>query len=756
MPTLLARDDKGRTDQNMSDGTIKEIYKKQGINIVPIPKGSGKALNIKTGWTKYQYEMFTGEISDEHDFAVILGKVSGNLIVLDFDNCDDINEINMMKDNILNKTLVVRTGDGYHVYFRVRVLPTQANTFLCKGTYSMEVKGHGAYVVGASSNHYDKDESGTYVLTGKKYTVISNTTTVCDVNATSQQLIEKLKSNGWVPKNQTSGNGHHIITPTSELEKGNWSSGERYNNGFKLALRRFHMNWEYEEILNEAIKINNTCNPPHGNVEVERWVNDAHSQFQKNLKDPEQKYFKPSTENDEDDNGAKKGKNNPKDLIEITATTIQKTHHFKCLKDSDELLWYNDKVYQPNIAEPLIKEECEKWIENCNTAARYEVINKIKAINYEDRENFDSDPDTITADNCILNLKTLEFKEHSPSNLSCVMLPVSYNPIPDIKSVDVEFVLSYLKDTLFLEYLTSCFTTNGKLDHAQFFTVLEVMACCLIKKQFDKAFMFIGSGSNGKSVLLDYIESILGKDNVSNITIHDIELERFSKAELFGKMANVFADIESNELRKTGNLKVIISGDSITAEKKHRHPFKFKPYTKLIFSANRFPYVHDQSDGFFRRFVIVEWKRQFLGEEKNSKLRAELTQNKKEKDKVFSLLVLIARSLSQRGRFKYEDNIEKLREQWNQHSDPIIQFINEVVIEEEDSVVSKREAYSRYCDFCIEHEIPYVTIKKFGMIFGEYYETDQRKDSTGINKKFWIDIKLKVQHTQERLKEFDA
>ncbi|WP_316505552.1 phage/plasmid primase, P4 family [Nitrosopumilus sp.] len=737
----------------MSDITIKEIYKKQGINIVPIPKGSGKALNIKTGWSKYQYEIFTGDIPDDHDFAVILGKISGNLIVLDFDNCDDINEINMMKENVLNKTLVVRTGDGYHVYFKINELPKQANTFFSKGPYSMEVKSNGAYVVGASSNHYDKDESGNYVLTGKKYTVISNTTTICDVNATGQQLIEKLKNNGWIPKNQTNGNGHHIIIPTSELEKGNWSSGERYNNGFKLALRRFHMNWEYEEILNEAIKINNSCKPPHGNVEVERWVNDAHSQFQKNLQDPEQKYFGPATiENN--NNGDKKEKKNPKDLIEITASTIQKTHSFKCLRDSDELLWYDGKIYLPNVAEPLIKEECEKWIENCCTSERYEVINKIKAINYENRENFDSDPGIITTENCILNLKTLETQEHSPLNLSCVMLPVSYHPL-DVKRIDVDFITSYLKDTLFLKYLTSCFTINGKLDREQFFTVLEIMACCIVKKQFDKAFMFIGSGSNGKSVMLDYIESLLGAENVSNITIHDIELERFSKAELFGKMANVFADIESNELKKTGNLKIIISGDSITAEKKHRHPFKFRPYTKLIFSANRFPYVHDQSDGFFRRFVIVEWKRQFLDEEKNPNLREDLIKNKEEKDKVFSLLVLIARNLQQRGRFKYEESIERLRDQWNQHSDPIIQFINEVVIEKEGSMVSKREVYSRYCDFCIENEIPLVTIKKFGMIFGEYYETDQRKDTSGINKKFWIDIELKKQHIQGRLKDFD-
>ncbi len=60
-----------------------------------------------------------------------------------------------------------------------------------------------------------------------------------------------------------------------------------------------------------------------------------------------------------------------------------------------------------------------------------------------------------------------------------------------------------------------------------------------------------------------------------------------------------------------------------------------------------------------------------------------------------------------------------------------------------------------YCDFCVPQEIPYVTIKKFGMIFGEYYETDQRKDSKGINKKFWIDIKLKAPQIQVRLNDFD-
>ena len=736
----------------MSDAIVKDIYKKQGINLVPIPKGSGKS--VTDSWKKFQHEMFTDKLPDEQDFAVILGITSGNLIVLDFDHCDDIEELNKIKKDILNSTLVVRTGNGYHAYFRLTgELPSKANTFLENEKSKMEVKGQGAYIVGASSNHYDRDGEGKWFPTGKKYTIISNTTKIATLHANGQQIIEKITSLGWHhPTGQLNQNGQCIIIPTMDLEKGGWSSGERYNNGFKLALRRFHMGWNYEDIINEANQINQSCKPPHTTLEVERWVNDAHTQFQKNVNDPDQKYFGNKENNNNNSTSRKK-----KDHIEETTALIEKNHHFICLRDSDELLVWNGKIFIPNFAEPLIKEECEKWMDDCRNADRSEVIGKIKAINYEDREKFDSDPYKLTLENEILYINDLHTEKHSPKNLSCVLLPVSFTAIPGISSdkITQEKIFEILKNTKFLEYLSSCFTVNEKFDYKQFFTVLEIMASCLIKKQFDKAFMFIGTGSNGKSVLLDYLEQMIGSQNVSNITIHDIELERFSKAELFGKMANVFADIESDELKKTGNLKVIISGDSITAEKKHLHPFKFKPYTKLIFSANRFPYVHDQSDGFFRRFAIVEWKKQFVGYEKDPHLRRELQQNKEEMSKVFSLLVYLAKDLLERGHFKFEDNIESLRKKWNQLSDPIMQFINEVVVEEEGEVVSKQEAYARYKDFCIENELRPVTIKKFGMIFGEYYETAQKKDSNGINKKFWIDIKLKKPHIQERLKQFE-
>ena len=44
----------------------------------------------------------------------------------------------------------------------------------------------------------------------------------------------------------------------------------------------------------------------------------------------------------------------------------------------------------------------------------------------------------------------------------------------------------------------------------------------------------------------------------------------------------------------------------IQAEFKGKDSFTFRPYAKMLFSANRFPHVDDKSDGFKRRLRVVE------------------------------------------------------------------------------------------------------------------------------------------------------
>jgi len=350
----------------------------------------------------------------------------------------------------------------------------------------------------------------------------------------------------------------------------------------------------------------------------------------------------------------------------------------------------------------------------------------------------------------------MKFTGHSPKNLTTVLLPVDYSEdVPTKDDYSIEDIDEILEGTLFLKYLRSCFTLGNYFDEQQFFTILEIMACTLLKKSMDKAFMFVGAGANGKSVLLEYIQNILGKDNVSHVPIQDLEMERFAKADVNGKLANIFADIESHELKKTSIVKMIVSGETIRAEKKNQQPFDFVPFAKMIFSANKFPIVKDQSDGFFRRFIIIHWKRQFVGKEDNRKLREQLANNVEEKNLVFNLLVRIARNLDNRGTFKYQKRINEVRSDWNRHSDPVMLFIEKLVIEKEGKYDNKSSVFKKYKAFCILNEIHPLTINQFGRVFGEYYESEQIKDANGINRKVWMDIEVREAAKQEKLEDHE-
>ena len=82
---------------------------------------------------------------------------------------------------------------------------------------------------------------------------------------------------------------------------------------------------------------------------------------------------------------------------------------------------------------------------------------------------------------------------------------------------------------------------------------------------------------------------------------------------MYGKLANIDADISKEGLKNTGLLKKLSGNDPIPAENKFLKPFWFQNYAKLILSANEIPETPDDTDAFFRRPVIINMTDQFLG-----------------------------------------------------------------------------------------------------------------------------------------------
>jgi putative DNA primase/helicase len=72
-----------------------------------------------------------------------------------------------------------------------------------------------------------------------------------------------------------------------------------------------------------------------------------------------------------------------------------------------------------------------------------------------------------------------------------------------------------------------------------------------------KAVMLSGTGRNGKGTLLRVITALLGDDNTTSVSLHDLVNTRFSTASLFGKNANIAGDIDGGYIENTATFKAI-------------------------------------------------------------------------------------------------------------------------------------------------------------------------------------------------------
>lgn len=443
--------------------------------------------------------------------------------------------------------------------------------------------------------------------------------------------------------------------------------------------------------------------------------------------------------------------------IDNTANELQKRLKFVTLRKTEEILVFNGKIYDSIQAETIIKEESEKLIPNCSEHDRKEVIHKIKAQTFDNIERFDADPNLITIDNGILNLETLELKSHTPEHLSRVLLPVEYHtPMFEINDETIfDDIEKNLKNTSFWKFLKSSFTVNGKFRKNDFETVLEIIASPIIKRHIDeKAFMFLGQGENGKSVCLGYIGSIMGKKNIVSIPLQDIANDRFMCADLNGMSANIFPDLEQNELKHTGKIKAITTNEGIQAQKKYGQPFTLYPFCKLMFSCNRFPRVYDQTQGFFRRWIIVKWERNFENDpERIEYLREKLDKNQEEKNLVFSCLVRLANKLNKVGKFTHSKDWKTIQKEWNENADPIDEFDSNYIIDSENHK-TKRETYYFYKEVMLSKGETPKGMGQFSKAFSEYHDED-RVEIDGRTQRAWLNINFKIP-IQTTLKEKDT
>jgi putative DNA primase/helicase len=186
--------------------------------------------------------------------------------------------------------------------------------------------------------------------------------------------------------------------------------------------------------------------------------------------------------------------------------------------------------------------------------------------------------------------------------------------------------------------------------------------------------------------------------NVSHEALQDLGMNRFRSAELFGKLANGYADLEKKAVKHTGIFKMLTSGDYISAEKKMQQPFQFRPFAKLVYSANELPEFEDKTYAIWRRMIIFSFENVF---EENKDLISKLT-TQEELSGLLNLALIGLRQLIKDNGFAYIDDIKTITKEYTLTANSVSKFLEnkcEVTGSQKDYIIC-RELWSVYFNFC--------------------------------------------------------
>lgn len=431
------------------------------------------------------------------------------------------------------------------------------------------------------------------------------------------------------------------------------------------------------------------CKPPLEDKEINNILKSVLSRYQKGNN---KKYFK-------------NGLDISKFLIFNKNGSIKRLHdkrivdyiknNYKFITISGDFYFYVNGVYKNNFnIDDTFYNGTQYIYEILNTLIPDEMINSrtrdnIKSMLIQDTNltfeqqksllnNYSND--LINFKNGMYNIKTKKLEKHNPKYFSI-------NQVPH----DLE-----LENNDFSKAKTFNLVINQMIEDKESINMfLDYFALSLTKKPTQQFMYLVGQGGVGKSMLLNFISEVVGKDNISNISIQNLN-EKFVNADLFGKTLNLFADLPSSSIKQGDAIKMLFGGDSITVQRKFKDNITFKPYSKGIFSTNTIPrFINEKSNAYYRRLLIlkINKKAEYIKDIVN-KLNDEIK---------FILPELVKRLEKIKNNDDFISESSKSIEDKNQlrrDTDPIENFIHKCLVPCEGSKCERKYIYKFYKNFC--------------------------------------------------------
>lgn len=224
----------------------------------------------------------------------------------------------------------------------------------------------------------------------------------------------------------------------------------------------------------------------------------------------------------------------------------------------------------------------------------------------EFKDRLDSKPHLICFTNGVFDIDALDFRDGQPDDYVSKSTGISYDREYSVHHPVVREIFEFVSKVQPIEEMRNY--------------VLTVLATYLGGSTQEQTFqIWTGSGSNGKSTIIELFEKTLGDDYCGKFPVTLLTKDRASSnactPELQDVMRKRFASMQEpndNDVIHTGAMKEYTGGDKIYSRGLFSTPTPFKPQFKLVLLCNKMPQIKGTDNGTWRRIRVVNFNSSFV------------------------------------------------------------------------------------------------------------------------------------------------
>ena len=386
-------------------------------------------------------------------------------------------------------------------------------------------------------------------------------------------------------------------------------------------------------------------------------------------------------------------------------------------KLAKRLLKYATELTDEKLRTQFIK----RYAKLQNRRNRKTMIDDAKSDFPITQAEFDRDPYLFNCENGTLDLRTMEYREHSPYDYLTKISKVIYDEtatcprweqfISEIMCGDAELARYFQK--------ALGYAMTGD-------TSLECM------------FILYGATSrNGKSTAMETFLTLMGKyGRASQPTLLDAKARAASASGPSDELASLksvrFANVSEPERKLTFNaalIKQMTGNDTINARHLYHSSFDFKPTFKLFVNTNYLPGISDLTLFDSDRLKIIPFNRHFSEEEQDKSLKAFFA----EEDNLSGILnwCLEGCRLWRQEGLKTPDAVRAAIASYRQDSDYIGQFIDAWLEKGGAYEVRTSAVHKVYRDWCEKNGYRAENAKNFNYAIERYFRIERKRPNDG-------------------------